>query len=222
MSTDPKAAPRALPDRPSIRQLKDQAKDLVKAGAASSITDAQFKIARLYGFASWPKLKAHIDSLEEIGQLKQAIDTNDIDRVMTMMTRNPTLHYTPPPHPTLRELPPNLGRYMLRAVGISALQRDDFGYLFVKVARINIFGTVVAGSQRRLWKNSKLHASGGWRGGADVVTPNWVPSVFMDGAELDEATFDGLSPQQKRRSNARALRTDVDRVGKRAYQKPFE
>src|SRR5918992_1107610 len=35
------------------------------------------------------------DSLEEIGQLKQAIDTNDINRVKTMMTRNPALHRAP-------------------------------------------------------------------------------------------------------------------------------
>ena len=63
MSTDPQAAPRPLPDRPNLRHLKDQAKDLLKAGAAASLTDAQFKIARLYGFASWPKLKAHVDSL---------------------------------------------------------------------------------------------------------------------------------------------------------------
>ena len=61
MSTDPHAAPRPLPDRPNLRHLKDQAKDLLKAGAATSITDAQFKIARLYGFPSWPKLKAHVD-----------------------------------------------------------------------------------------------------------------------------------------------------------------
>jgi ankyrin repeat protein len=95
MPTDHPEAPRPLPDRPNLRHLKDQARDLLKAAAAASITDAQFKIARLYGFASWPKLKAHIDSLEEIGQLKQAIDTNDIDRVKTMMTRNPTLHSAP-------------------------------------------------------------------------------------------------------------------------------
>src|ERR1700704_2710942 len=75
MSTDHPEASRPLPDRPNLRHLKDQAKDLLEAGAAASVTDAQFKIARLYGFASWPKLKAHIDSLEEIGQLKQAIDT---------------------------------------------------------------------------------------------------------------------------------------------------
>jgi ankyrin repeat protein len=95
MSTDPQAAPRPLPDRPNLRHLKDQAKDLVKAGAAASLADAQFQIARLYGFASWPKLKAHVESFEEIGQLKQAIDTNDIARVKTMMTRNPALHSAP-------------------------------------------------------------------------------------------------------------------------------
>jgi ankyrin repeat protein len=95
MSTDPHAAPRPLPDRPNLRHLKDQAKDLVKAGAAKSITDAQFKIARLYGFASWPRLKAHVDSLNEIGELKQAIDANDLERLKSLMTRNPELHQAP-------------------------------------------------------------------------------------------------------------------------------
>src|SRR5580658_9039402 len=95
MSNNSQDAPRPFPERPNLRHLKDQAKDLLKAGAAESITDAQFQVARLYGFASWPKLKAHIDSLEEIGQLKQAIDHNDIDRVKTLMTRNPALHRAP-------------------------------------------------------------------------------------------------------------------------------
>jgi ankyrin repeat protein len=95
LSIDHPDASRQLPDRPNLRHLKDQAKDLIKTGAAATISDAQFKIARLYGFASWPKLKAHIDSLEEIGQLKQAIDTNDIDRVKTLMTHNPGLHSAP-------------------------------------------------------------------------------------------------------------------------------
>ena len=73
MSTDPQ--PRPLPDRPNLRHLKDQAKDLFKAGEARSITDAQLQVARLYGFGSWPKLKAHLESLEEAGQLKLAIDS---------------------------------------------------------------------------------------------------------------------------------------------------
>ncbi len=33
--------------------------------------------------------------MEEIRQLKQAIDTNDIDRVKTLMTRNPSMHNAP-------------------------------------------------------------------------------------------------------------------------------
>jgi hypothetical protein len=95
MSTDPQEAPRPLPDRPNLRHLKDQAKDLLNTGAAASLADAQFQVARLYGFANWPKLKAHVDSFAEIGQLKQAIDTNDIGRVKSMMTRNPALHSAP-------------------------------------------------------------------------------------------------------------------------------
>ena len=35
MSTDPTAAPRPLPKRPNLRHLKDEAKDLLKAGALS-------------------------------------------------------------------------------------------------------------------------------------------------------------------------------------------
>ena len=87
--------PRSLPDRPNLRHLKDQAKSLLKTGSVKSLTEAQFQIARLYGFASWPKLKAHVDLLEESGQLKQAIDTNDLDTVKTLMTRNPALHRSP-------------------------------------------------------------------------------------------------------------------------------
>jgi len=41
------------------------------------------------------KLKAHVDLLEESGQLKLAIDTNDLDTVKTLMTRNPALHRSP-------------------------------------------------------------------------------------------------------------------------------
>jgi ankyrin repeat protein len=95
MPTHSEDAPRPLPERPNLRHLKNQAKDLLKAGEAESLTDAQFKIARLYGFASWPKLKEHVDSLEEIGQLKLAIDANDLEQVKSLMARNPALHRAP-------------------------------------------------------------------------------------------------------------------------------
>jgi ankyrin repeat protein len=95
MPTHSADAPRPLPERPNLRHLKDQAKDLLKAGGADSLADAQFKVARIYGFASWPKLKAHVDSIEEVGQLKLAIDSNDLEQVKSLMTRNPELHRAP-------------------------------------------------------------------------------------------------------------------------------
>src|SRR5579872_6897481 len=85
----------SLPEKPDLRHLKDQAKDLLKRGEAKSLTEAQLQIARSYGFASWPKLKAHIDSLTKIGELKQAIDRNDFERVKTLMIKNPELHRAP-------------------------------------------------------------------------------------------------------------------------------
>jgi ankyrin repeat protein len=95
MSTQPQGAPHSLPERPDLRHLKAQAKDLFRAGAATSAADAHFQIARRYGFASWPRLRAHVESLREIGQLREAINTNDLDRVRVLMTRNPKLHASP-------------------------------------------------------------------------------------------------------------------------------
>ncbi|MBV8827895.1 MAG: hypothetical protein JO108_01560 [Acidobacteriaceae bacterium] len=90
-----KDAQRRLPQRPNLRHLKSQAKDLFRSGNAKSLADAQFKTARLYGFFNWAKLKSHLQSLEEIGQLKRAIDNNDTDLVKSLMTRNPALHEAP-------------------------------------------------------------------------------------------------------------------------------
>src|SRR5579859_2149460 len=95
MSNRSEDVPRPLPEKPDLRHLKAQAKDLLKAGEVASLTSAQFRIARLYGFASWPKLKAHVDSLAENGQLKLAIDANDLERVKRLMRNNPALHQAP-------------------------------------------------------------------------------------------------------------------------------
>jgi ankyrin repeat protein len=95
MSNQLSGATRTLPEHPNLRHLKDQAKDLLKAANARSLADAQLKIAREYGFPSWPKLKAHVDSLEEAGQLKDAIDRNDLTLIQSMMMRNRALHKAP-------------------------------------------------------------------------------------------------------------------------------
>jgi hypothetical protein len=58
---------RNLPTHPNLEHLRKQAKDLLhelqKENPALQLADAQHKLAQEYGFASWPKLKAHIESL---------------------------------------------------------------------------------------------------------------------------------------------------------------
>ena len=92
---DPERGSRSLTEHPDLQHLKNQARDLLRAGSAESLTDAQFKIAREYGFDSWPKLKARVELLHETGQLKEAIDNEDLPRVISMMTKNPALHKAP-------------------------------------------------------------------------------------------------------------------------------
>ena len=53
-------SPRPLPERPDLRHLKDQARDLHRSGETATLAAAQLRIARLYGLASWPTLKAHV------------------------------------------------------------------------------------------------------------------------------------------------------------------
>jgi hypothetical protein len=80
-----------LPDRPNLRHLRDEAKDLVRTGAATTIARAQFQIAQQYGFASWPKLKQHVESLDALGQLQHAVACNDVPRVEALLTASPEL-----------------------------------------------------------------------------------------------------------------------------------
>src|SRR5579884_3193930 len=94
-ASDSASAARALPPNPDLRHLKDQARDLLKAGQAQTLSEAQFKTARMYGFASWPKLKAYVDSLGLVGELKAAIDSEDLPLVTRLMTRHPDLHRAP-------------------------------------------------------------------------------------------------------------------------------
>lgn len=95
MSSHSDEPERQLPANPDLRHLEVQAKELFKAGQAESLARAQFQLARQYGFASWTKLESHVESLQLAGQLKRAIDANDLEEVQRLMTRQPELHRAP-------------------------------------------------------------------------------------------------------------------------------
>src|SRR5262249_33564653 len=80
-----------LPDRPNLAHLRHQAADLQRAHAAGdpeavalvdalspgtrelSRTGAQLVTARRYGFASWPRLKRHVEVVTEYTRVPDAV-----------------------------------------------------------------------------------------------------------------------------------------------------
>lgn len=116
---------RTLPDRPSLEQLKNQAKDLLAAYRAGDeaarrrfqehlphstqsaagqerayrLSDAQLVLAREYGFASWPQLKAHV----EVAANTPSIDANASTRqaIKTARWIETSHHYGKYPHSSI-------------------------------------------------------------------------------------------------------------------------
>lgn len=115
---------RRLPERPNLDQLKRQAKELLEAfvageeGAVAEVNrysrdadsatfalhDAQLVLARAYGFASWPKLKAYVEGVT-IGRLIEAVRAGDVEQVRAHLRIRPEL--------VNREAPSSQGRTAL-------------------------------------------------------------------------------------------------------------
>src|SRR5690348_16786471 len=88
---------RRMRENPDLDQLKRQAKELLEAYRAQepdaiaevsayhttaqpdtfALHDAQFVLARSYGFESWPKLKAAVDGVTA-KQLHQAVESGNL------------------------------------------------------------------------------------------------------------------------------------------------
>jgi ankyrin repeat protein len=114
----------SLPAFPSLDQLKRQAKDLVKrfkaqdAEASSrvqshlpraagtspealflsglTLSEAQLVLAREHGFASWPRLKRHVEATQpddaaSVDAFKQAVQKGDAARLRTLFRTHPAL-----------------------------------------------------------------------------------------------------------------------------------
>jgi hypothetical protein len=115
-SVPPVVAPRALPERPDLEHLRGQAKSLLDAlrasdpaavervrrvlphrGEAWQLADAQFVVGREYGFASWPKLVAHVESIaasrdvrERAGEaFHHAVASGDVTALAAIFQREP-------------------------------------------------------------------------------------------------------------------------------------
>jgi ankyrin repeat protein len=112
--------PRRLPERPSLEQLRKQAREHLDALRASDpsakLAAAQHALAREYGFDSWPKLVHHVESVlpanrmlqpaelksdqkllwspgrgTDVWALIQACTSGDVPAVRALIARDPSL-----------------------------------------------------------------------------------------------------------------------------------
>jgi ankyrin repeat protein len=111
--SDPDSRPvlsRHLPEQPSLEQLRKQAKELLhgfqsgepgaiaevnrfertRGKSSFALSDAQRVLARAYGFASWPKLKAFVDGAN-IARFAEAVQTGDMAQVRSLLASRPEL-----------------------------------------------------------------------------------------------------------------------------------
>jgi ankyrin repeat protein len=83
MSVPPR---RRLPERPSLEQLRKQAKEhldtLRAADPSVNLAAAQHALAREYGFESWPKLVHHVESMQPAHRMLQPAELKSDQKLM--------------------------------------------------------------------------------------------------------------------------------------------
>ena len=84
---------RQLPQNPNLAYLKKQAKELLRSMQHRKLADAQHQLANEYGFATWAKLKSHVDALglSPAEALKAAVCDSNATRVREVLESHPEL-----------------------------------------------------------------------------------------------------------------------------------
>jgi hypothetical protein len=171
---------RELPEKPNIEYLKKQAKELLRSMRQGKLADAQHTLANDYGFATWAKLKAHVEELElsPAQALKAAVCDTDAARVRAVLTRYPELQ------PRIDDPLPDYG-FGQQAL-FAAVQRSDRATIDVLLrAGANI-------RKRTEW----------WAGGFGVLDdcdPSMVEFLTERGAVLDAHAASRLGMMAKLR-----------------------
>lgn len=163
---------RELPSKPNLEFLRKQAKELLpelqRENASAKLADAQHTLARDYGFASWPKLKEHVEELARVlspaEMLAAAVRASDAARVSRVLAGHPELQAR------INEPMANYGAGMQAL--LAAVQRTD---------RATIDVLLAAGADI----NARSHWWAGGIGVLDECLPELAPFLMERGAKLD-------------------------------------
>ncbi len=157
---------RDLPSNPNLESLRKQAKQLQRAVPQCKLADAQFALAREYGFPTWAKLKSHVVTLglAPAEALKVTVCDSDAQRVRILLENHPELKAR------IDEPLPNYGfdQHALFAA-VQRGDRDTINVLLRAGAKI---------SKRTAW----------WAGGFGVLDdcdPSLVDFLVKRGAVID-------------------------------------
>jgi ankyrin repeat protein len=130
----------SLPETPNLEWLRKQAKrrlaELRQTDPEARLADAQFELARQYGFSSWRALKWNIDSLTVDGQLFDAARQGDVAKLAALLDEHPNKLYavTRPYELTLLHLAAHQGQsaavelLLRRGLDVNVRDRGDNTY----------------------------------------------------------------------------------------------
>ena len=171
---------RELPRKPNLQHLKKQAKELLRSMRQGKLADAQHTLANEYGYATWAKLKSHVEGLglSPAEALKAAVCDSDARRAREVIDRHPELRVK------IDDPLPNygFGQHALFA----AVQRGD---------RATIDVLLSAGADIR--KRTEWWAGG--FGVLDECDPSLVDFLVQRGAVLDAHSAARLGAMPKLR-----------------------
>lgn len=181
-----------LPERPDLEQLKKQAKDLleeVHAGRPEALArvgeinrelfalhDAQRILAREYGFASWPKLKLHVETRTENAAENRLIEAalgGDHESVRAILSERP-----------------GLGRRSMHA----AAALGDVEHMKTRLER-DAASALVKGGPRD-W-SPLLYVCFGRCGGGDEARTKIVQALLERGADANDHWISQFWPDAK-------------------------
>lgn len=109
---------------------------------------------------------------------------------------------------TIPNLPTNFNRFMLGAVAMDIVGSDRSTYVWSKIGRFQIFGTVQKGPNK--WEGTKVHVRSGVLKPGDVVLPKGLIDLYVEKANTSRSALASLSKDQLQKIDATVM-ADIER-----------
>ena len=135
-------------------------------------------------------------------------------------------------HASVANAPPNISRYLARAIDPYVAHTQDSAITYAKMGRFVLFGFIAFKHPRR-WNGTKLHVRHGVFGQRNIELPSNIGDFIFGRARLAAERYSQISEQQQARirksyekdldraaqsETLRAMHHDVSMFGKSAFE----